>query len=50
MWSRLPKWIADSSYYDQFYRPSAVNLARVVVDLPVIAVQVCIFGVIMYCK
>nr|POE53616.1 brefeldin a resistance protein [Quercus suber] len=31
-----------------FYRPSAVSIARVVTDLPVIAVQVCIFGVIMY--
>ncbi|KAK5126110.1 hypothetical protein LTR85_011465 [Meristemomyces frigidus] len=31
-----------------FYRPSAVSIARVVVDLPVIAIQVCIFGVIMY--
>ncbi|KAH9828507.1 ABC transporter-like protein [Teratosphaeria destructans] len=31
-----------------FYRPSAVSAARVIMDLPVIAVQVCIFGVIMY--
>ena len=31
-----------------FYRPSAVSIARVVVDLPVIAVQVAIFGLIMY--
>ncbi|KAI1849200.1 hypothetical protein JX265_008610 [Neoarthrinium moseri] len=31
-----------------FYRPSAVAVARVIQDLPVIAVQVCIFGVIMY--
>ena len=31
-----------------FYRPSAVSIARVVTDLPVIAIQVCIFGVIMY--
>ncbi|KAH6646514.1 ABC-2 type transporter-domain-containing protein [Truncatella angustata] len=31
-----------------FYRPSAVAVARVIQDFPVIAVQVCIFGVIMY--
>ena len=31
-----------------FYRPSAVSLARVVQDLPVVAVQVCIFGLTMY--
>lgn len=31
-----------------FYRPSAVSIARVVVDLPVIFIQVCLFGVIMY--
>ncbi|KAF4978793.1 hypothetical protein FZEAL_4883 [Fusarium zealandicum] len=31
-----------------FYRPSAVSLARVVLDFPVIAVQVCLFGVLMY--
>lgn len=31
-----------------FYRPSAVSVARVVVDFPVILVQVCIFSVIMY--
>lgn len=31
-----------------FYRPSAVSIARVVMDFPVLAVQVCIFGVIMY--
>jgi len=31
-----------------FYRPSAVSLARVVMDFPVIFVQVVIFGVIMY--
>ncbi|KAJ4109141.1 ATP-binding cassette transporter snq2 [Fusarium oxysporum] len=31
-----------------FYRPSAVSLARVLLDFPVIAVQVCIFGLIMY--
>ncbi|RSL70184.1 hypothetical protein CEP53_001930 [Fusarium sp. AF-6] len=31
-----------------FYRPSAVSLARVVLDFPVIFVQVCIFGIIMY--
>lgn len=31
-----------------FYRPSAVSLARVVADFPVILVQVCIFSVIMY--
>ncbi|RYP13336.1 hypothetical protein DL765_006926 [Monosporascus sp. GIB2] len=31
-----------------FYRPSAVSIARVVQDLFVIAVQVCIFGVAMY--
>ncbi|KFA55675.1 hypothetical protein S40293_05291 [Stachybotrys chartarum IBT 40293] len=31
-----------------FYRPSAVSLARVLLDFPVIAVQVCIFGTTMY--
>ncbi len=31
-----------------FYRPSAVAVARVVFDLPVVAVQVCIFGLTMY--
>lgn len=31
-----------------FYRPSAVTIARVVMDLPVILVQVIIFGIIMY--
>lgn len=31
-----------------FYRPSAVTLGRVVADFPIILVQVCIFGVIMY--
>jgi len=31
-----------------FYRPSAVSLARVIADFPVILVQVIIFGVIMY--
>lgn len=31
-----------------FYRPSAVSIARVIQDFPVIAVQVCIFGLIMY--
>lgn len=31
-----------------FYRPSAVSLARVFLDLPVIAVGVVIFGVTMY--
>lgn len=31
-----------------FYRPSAVSIARVVVDIPVIAIQVCMFGLIMY--
>ncbi|KAL7624981.1 ATP-binding cassette transporter snq2 [Parahypoxylon ruwenzoriense] len=31
-----------------FYRPSAVSLARVIQDIPVIFVQVCIFGVAMY--
>ncbi|KAK7943645.1 ABC-2 type transporter-domain-containing protein [Apiospora aurea] len=31
-----------------FYRPSAVAIARVIQDIPVIAVQVCIFGLIMY--
>lgn len=31
-----------------FYRPSAVNIARVLVDFPVILVQVILFGVIMY--
>ncbi|CEI39509.1 Brefeldin A resistance protein [Fusarium venenatum] len=31
-----------------FYRPSAVSLARVLFDFPVIGVQVCIFGITMY--
>ncbi|EME46118.1 ABC transporter-like protein [Dothistroma septosporum NZE10] len=31
-----------------FYKPSAVTIARVVADLPVILVQVLIFGIIMY--
>ncbi|OTB00441.1 hypothetical protein M426DRAFT_267684 [Hypoxylon sp. CI-4A] len=31
-----------------FYRPSAVSIARVIQDIPVIFVQVCIFGVAMY--
>lgn len=31
-----------------FYRPSAVSIARVITDIPVIAVQVVIFGIIMY--
>ncbi|KAK7755322.1 ATP-binding cassette transporter snq2 [Diatrype stigma] len=31
-----------------FYRPSAVSLARVVQDFPVVAVQVAIFGLTMY--
>ncbi|KAI0484999.1 ABC-2 type transporter-domain-containing protein [Xylariaceae sp. FL0804] len=31
-----------------FYRPSAVSIARIVLDFPVILVQVCIFGLIMY--
>lgn len=31
-----------------FYRPSAVSIARVVTDFPMIFVQVCIFTLIMY--
>ncbi|TKA40664.1 hypothetical protein B0A49_13445, partial [Cryomyces minteri] len=31
-----------------FYRPSAVSIARVVTDIPILFVQVVIFGVIMY--
>jgi ATP-binding cassette subfamily G (WHITE) protein 2 (SNQ2) len=31
-----------------FYRPSAVSIARVLQDFPVVAVQVAIFGLIMY--
>jgi len=31
-----------------FYRPSAVSLARVLVDLPILLPQVVAFGVIMY--
>ena len=31
-----------------FYRPSAVSIARVITDIPIIAVQVAIFGLIMY--
>ncbi|KAK3639848.1 ATP-binding cassette transporter snq2 [Elasticomyces elasticus] len=30
------------------YRPSAITIARVITDLPIIAVQVAIFGTIMY--
>lgn len=31
-----------------FYRPSAVSIARVITDFPLILVQVIIFGIIMY--
>jgi ATP-binding cassette, subfamily G (WHITE), member 2, SNQ2 len=31
-----------------FYRPSAVSIARVLLDFPVIFVQVVVFGTIMY--
>lgn len=31
-----------------FYRPSAVSVARVVTDIPVILIQVILFGVVMY--
>ena len=31
-----------------FYRPSAVSIARVVVDLPVVMVQSMVFGLVMY--
>jgi hypothetical protein len=31
-----------------FYRPSAVSIARVLLDFPVIFVQVVVFGIIMY--
>ncbi|KAI6861164.1 putative ABC transporter, partial [Hortaea werneckii] len=31
-----------------FYRPSAVSMARVLTDFPIIAVQVCLFSIIMY--
>jgi ABC-type multidrug transport system ATPase subunit len=31
-----------------FYRPSAVSIARVITDIPIIAVQVAIFGLTMY--
>ncbi|KAK5115244.1 hypothetical protein LTR62_001444 [Meristemomyces frigidus] len=31
-----------------FYRPSAVTIARVITDLPVIAIQSVLFGIIMY--
>ncbi|KAI1109563.1 ABC-2 type transporter-domain-containing protein [Nemania sp. NC0429] len=31
-----------------FYRPSAVSLARVIMDFPVLLVQVVIFGIVMY--
>ncbi|THV79965.1 putative ABC transporter [Aureobasidium pullulans] len=31
-----------------FYRPSAVSVARVIADFPVILVQVCLFTIIMY--
>ena len=31
-----------------FYRPSAVALARVIVDVPVLLPQVVVFGILMY--
>ncbi|KAH9904093.1 ABC-2 type transporter-domain-containing protein [Xylariomycetidae sp. FL2044] len=31
-----------------FYRPSAVSIARIIQDFPVIFIQVCIFGLTMY--
>jgi ATP-binding cassette, subfamily G (WHITE), member 2, SNQ2 len=31
-----------------FYRPSAVSIARVLLDFPVIFIQVVVFGIIMY--
>ncbi|KAI1641146.1 ABC-2 type transporter-domain-containing protein [Biscogniauxia mediterranea] len=31
-----------------FYRPSAVTIARIILDFPVIFIQACIFGVTMY--
>lgn len=31
-----------------FYRPSAVSVARIITDFPVILIQVCIFGIILY--
>ncbi|KAI1101221.1 ABC-2 type transporter-domain-containing protein [Jackrogersella minutella] len=31
-----------------FYRPSAVSIARVIQDIPVVFVQVCFFGIAMY--
>ncbi|GAB7349284.1 hypothetical protein MBLNU459_g8429t2 [Dothideomycetes sp. NU459] len=31
-----------------FYRPSAVSIARIVLDFPVILIQVILFGIIMY--
>ncbi|ROV95974.1 hypothetical protein VMCG_07971 [Cytospora schulzeri] len=31
-----------------FYRPSAVSVARIVTDFPVILIQVCIFGLILF--
>ncbi|KJZ70229.1 hypothetical protein HIM_10377 [Hirsutella minnesotensis 3608] len=31
-----------------FYRPSAVNLARVLADFPMVLVMTCVFGLIMY--
>lgn len=31
-----------------FYRPSAVSLARVLLDFPVVAVQSFLFGILMY--
>ncbi|KAI1503807.1 ABC-2 type transporter-domain-containing protein [Biscogniauxia marginata] len=31
-----------------FYRPSAVAIARIIQDFPVVFIQTCIFGVIMY--
>jgi ATP-binding cassette subfamily G (WHITE) protein 2 (SNQ2) len=31
-----------------FYRPSAVSIARVITDVPIVAIQVVIFGIVMY--
>ena len=31
-----------------FYRPSAVNLARIITDFPVLLIEVIVFGIIMY--
>lgn len=51
--SELPKAVAGRTIVARhkqyaFYRPSAVSLARVMTDFPLLLLQVIIFGIIMY--